>query len=252
MKILYLSESTHAYEIGDKIPLSASDTHHCLNVLRLKSGAPLTASDGRCFIYSGTLSIVVKHTEKNCFIEVKRKEKLEENRPRVHLHLSPIPKAMAETLLRYCTELGVYAVHWTLYERSQPHWTYAKVAGRFHKILQEAIKSTGRPTLPKLIPPTAFKIALAASVGVSLFGCTDPTRSLPLTNLNIPQFDDTHIWIGPEGDLSPAETEALVTRQAIPVSLGRTIYKVDTASLILLIQLNCKSCLISSPTAVST
>jgi 16S rRNA (uracil1498-N3)-methyltransferase len=52
-------------------------------------------------------------------------------------------------------------------------------------------------------------------------------------------FQQTHgrrpvsvgLWIGPEGDFSPAEVTALLDRGACPITLGPLVLRVDTAAL---------------------
>ena len=39
------------------------------------------------------------------------------------------------------------------------------------------------------------------------------------------------VWIGPEGDFTPAETEAIKSQGALPVTLGPLVLRTDTAAL---------------------
>ena len=46
------------------------------------------------------------------------------------------------------------------------------------------------------------------------------------------------VWIGPEGDFTPEELEAIQAAGALPISLGRLVLRVETAAIYCLSFLN--------------
>ena len=46
------------------------------------------------------------------------------------------------------------------------------------------------------------------------------------------------VWIGPEGDFTPEELEAIQAAGALPISLGRLVLRVETAAIYCLSILN--------------
>ncbi len=46
------------------------------------------------------------------------------------------------------------------------------------------------------------------------------------------------VWVGPEGDFTPAETRAIKSGGALPISLGPLVLRVETAALYCLSILN--------------
>ena len=62
----------------------------------------------------------------------------------------------------------------------------------------------------------------------------------------IQQFRNDHkrlpvtacVWIGPEGDFSPAEMNLIKTEGALPITLGRLVLRSDTAAIYSLSVLN--------------
>ena len=41
----------------------------------------------------------------------------------------------------------------------------------------------------------------------------------------------TGVWIGPEGDFTPAETEAIKAHGVLPITLGELVLRVETAAI---------------------
>ncbi len=46
------------------------------------------------------------------------------------------------------------------------------------------------------------------------------------------------VWVGPEGDFAPAESEAIVSAGARPITLGPRVLRVETAAVYCLAFLN--------------
>ena len=56
-------------------------------------------------------------------------------------------------------------------------------------------------------------------------------RSLNHLKANAPSSGDVWLFVGPEGGFTAAEYSGLVSNGAIPVSLGRSTLRVETAAL---------------------
>jgi 16S rRNA (uracil1498-N3)-methyltransferase len=46
------------------------------------------------------------------------------------------------------------------------------------------------------------------------------------------------VWVGPEGDFTPAETEAIRLHGALPITLGQLVLRTETAAIYCLSVLN--------------
>jgi len=236
MKILYLPQEQD-HEIGTVLSLPREDSHHITHVLRLPAGARLAVSDGRQWVY--TAELMIESAPKRVALRLLKRSAIDKPRHRLHLHLSPVPKPIAEDLLRRAAEWGITSLEWTLYERSEIFWEYAKVASRFEKVTQEAIKSTGRPLVPTLTSPILFREAMAhtADAGLHLFGHIHPQGAQTLAALDLVDVADCHLWIGPQGDFTQHERETMTAAGYVPITLGRYIYRIESAAAIFIIQL---------------
>jgi 16S rRNA (uracil1498-N3)-methyltransferase len=91
--------------------------------------------------------------------------------------------------------------------------------------------------------PAQF-LARGEKFDLSLVGSLQTARRHPREWLD--EFRTTHkrppqsvaVWIGPEGDFTPTEMQAIETAGARPVSLGRLVLRVETAAIYCLSVLN--------------
>lgn len=103
--------------------------------------------------------------------------------------------------------------------------------------LVEAAKQSGNPWLPVLQGPVALRDFLKAESGkseakllVASLEAGAPTIGKALGNLD-QTVSTLLVAIGPEGDFSPAEYDALKASGAIPVSLGPLVLRAETAAI---------------------
>jgi 16S rRNA (uracil1498-N3)-methyltransferase len=110
----------------------------------------------------------------------------------------------------------------------------------------EAIKQCGAAWLPKIeapVTPAQF-LARKEIFDLSLIGSLQKERRHPRECLQ--EFQAKHgqlpqsvgVWIGPEGDFTLEELDAIQAAGALPVSLGRLVLRVETAAIYCLSILN--------------
>ena len=103
---------------------------------------------------------------------------------------------------------------------------------KWQQVAIEAIKQCGSAWLPEVAPPMTpnqyldrkerFELPLIASL---------QTGSRPTREEHFDEFHAKHgrmprsvcVWIGPEGDFTPAETAAIKAYGALPITLGRVV-----------------------------
>lgn len=150
--------------------------------------------------------------------------------PRVELLLGLLKNDQLDDALRFCAETGVCAVHLLICERSVPRYEGTKLADkmtRWRKILDEATKQAGAATPPVLHEPRPF--------AAMDFETLPPQRLAALLAPDTKRLREIEIAphlavaIGPEGDWAPRESETLLAKGFIPVSLGRRIMRASTA-----------------------
>jgi len=231
---------------GDPLELSGPEAHHALHVLRLVVGDPITVLDGA----GGVLDCEVAATDRRTVtLAVRRREQ----RPRPALAVT-LFQAVAKTramewIVQKATELGVRRLVPVLTERSVPRFPAGDAepkAARWREIAIEALKQSGTPWLPEISAPAPLAATLGAgrAFELALVAALAPEAGHPRRMLE--EFRTRHggqplavaVWIGPEGDFTPAELEAIRSTGARPVTLGPRVLRCDTAAVYCLSVLN--------------
>jgi 16S rRNA (uracil1498-N3)-methyltransferase len=145
-----------------------------------------------------------------------------------------------EFIVQKATELGVYRIVPILSERVVPQLdAESNKLEKWQWTAIEAVKQSGLAWLPQVESPVTLKDYLNRNekfdlpLIASLRGDTRHPREVFQTfqteRRRKPQ--SVSIWIGPEGDFSPAEMNAVRAAGAIPITLGPVILRTETAAL---------------------
>jgi len=231
---------------GDSLRLDGREAHHALRVLRLKRGELITVLDGvgnefLCAVEDSsrdavTLSVSLKHftPPPPCSITL----------------LQAVPKGkIIESIIQKAVELGARRIVPLLTGHVVTRLDDRDAADKHTKWQQvaiEAIKQCGAAWLPEIEAPMTMEQYLARKekFDLSLFGSLQMDRRHPRKCLG--EFQAKHgrlpqtvgVWIGPEGDFTPEELEAIQASGALPISLGRLVLRVETAAVYSLSILN--------------
>lgn len=116
-------------------------------------------------------------------------------------------------------------------------------ASRWTRVAEEAARQCGAVWLPEILTPVSFQacIPLLASSSPVFVAALSPAAQ-PLRTAVAgygPSPEQAGWFVGPEGDFTPAELDALLSAGAVPVSLGRQVLRTETACLYGLCVLNC-------------
>jgi len=217
--------------------------HQIQHVLRLNKGDYVIVMDGEGRAYQVKLSQVDSGVTAGKIIEVGEVK----SGLNVHLHLYfPLSKReKVEWILQKGTEVGVYAFHPFISQRSlvQSSEMSEKRITRWESIIREAAEQSGRSRLPILHKPeslsSAIKIAnvslnkvIAAWVGEGnriLKDALSDTWHLVKSIESVPSLG---LFVGPEGGFSESEIEALKQTGAETVSLGAHVFRMETAAVV--------------------
>ena len=105
-------------------------------------------------------------------------------------------------------------------------------ADRFDRILQSAMKQSLQCYLPKLNEAVMFQDYIKQDFKGNLFiAHCEETNKKSLKSRIKPKTDIT-ILIGPEGDFSVKEIEMAIKNNFIPVTLGETRLRTETAAIV--------------------
>lgn len=226
--------------------LEGREAHHALHVLRLEPGAPVTLLDGAGHTRRCTVAETSKHT-----LSLSVQETQFTPAPPCPLTLFvALPKGkIIEDIVQKAVELGVQRIVPLLTERVVAQLDADGAAAKREKwqhVAIEAIKQCGAAWLPQVEPPQSITRARthAANLELHYVGSLQTERRHPRGWLE--DFQAQHarpprsagVWIGPEGDFTLAELQAIEAAGAKPITLGQLTLRVETAAIYCLSFLN--------------
>jgi len=203
------------------------ESRHIVKVLRKTEGSIIHISNGAGYLFT---SEIIFASEKKCEVKIV-KEEFHEPAP-YSLHLAVAPTKLNdryEWFLEKATEIGISEITPIICEHSE---RINFKADRFEKILQSAMKQSLQYYMPKLNEPIAFNTFVEEQREGQLFiaHCEETEKRL-LKNALEPKKVVT-ILIGPEGDFSTKEITLALQQNYIPVSLGNTRLRTETAAVV--------------------
>lgn len=225
---------------GSRIVITGNDVNHIKNVLRMKIGEEIAASNGmddreyRCGIEEFTEDAVI------CTLRF-IKEAAVELPCRIYL-FQGLPKAdKMELIVQKAVELGVYQIIPVAAKRCVVRLDDKKAAGkvsRWQGIAEAAAKQSKRAIIPQLHPVMTWKEAVAYAreldvrlIPYELAGDMQHTREL-LEQIRPGQ--SVAVFIGPEGGFEESEIQTAVEAGIEPVTLGKRILRTETAGMTVL------------------
>lgn len=218
----------YAPDIASSLTLPESDSRHAVKVLRLAEGDTLQVIDGRGHVYTCTL---VDAHPKRAAVEIL------ECRDQALPWTSQLVVAVAPTkhmdrmewLVEKMTEIGVNRIIPMLCDRSERREIKTE---RLEKIAVSAMKQSLKATLPVIDEMTPLRKLVSLMPEAQRFvGYCDPSvERIDLARAYV-SGRDTVIFIGPEGDFSPAEISSLLESGVRPVTFGDNRLRTETAAL---------------------
>ncbi len=231
---------------GSHLFLTERDAHHALHVLRLRRKERVTVLDG----VGGELACEVVDSNRNQVrLTVVERNVVPASPSRITL-LQAIPKGkIIESIVQKATELGVHRVVPLLSERATARLdqeSAAQKAAKWQWVAIEAIKQCGSAWLPKVEPPMIPEdflkrgeksdLPLIASLQPGSRHAREYFDAYLTEHRRLPQ--SVWIWVGPEGDFTPAEVNLIQAAGALPITLGRLVLRSETAAVYCLSILN--------------
>ena len=214
----------------------SDESHHLINVMRLKIGSEIHFTDGEVGSYIGLVSSFDNDIVSGNILNVyKNKNELKYH---LHLGLPLIKKSRIKIAIEKSVESGVKEITPLSLERSIKQNISLK---RLNSISKSAVKQSMRSIIPTINPmsslvewynPDALNIAciIGADTRLTVF----KNEILEFVN----NKKKICLLIGPEGDFSNKEKEFIYDNKFIKVSLGNTILRTETAIISVLSILN--------------
>ena len=218
--------------------LSPEESHHALRVLRLGVGEAVTLLDGAGVEARGEILAVDRRAVRVAVRECVVHPPL----PCAVTLVQALPKGrLMDSIVEKATELGAACIQPLLTEHtiSRPDEdTAANKLEKWRTTALEAVKQCGNPWLPRIEPPLTFAAALQLgektdlALFASLHAAARPVRTVVEEFLSRERRRPARVtvWVGPEGDFSPAELAALARHGVQPITLGPLVLRCDTAA----------------------
>ncbi len=203
------------------------ESKHIIKVLRKKENDILHVTNGLGFLFKTKIKLA---SDSKCTVEIVSFEQQEP--PKFNLHLAVAPTKMNERyewFLEKATEIGIQEITPIICEHSERK--VIKV-DRFAKIIESAMKQSLHYYLPKLNEPISFKEFVKKDFSGQKFiaHCEETDKKSLKSELK--QNTNCTILIGPEGDFSVKEIQLALDTNYIPVSLGSTRLRTETAAIV--------------------
>jgi 16S rRNA (uracil1498-N3)-methyltransferase len=217
----------YAPDIEKNPVLPENESKHCTQALRLKSGEKILITDGRGYVYEAVLQDI---KSRNCKVEIANKR----IQPpcfseKIHIAIAPTKNPdRTEWFVEKAIETGISKI---TFLRCQYSERKEINLNRIKRVSISAMKQSQKALLPEISEMIDFKKFIFQDLnGIKMIAhCEDVERQYIKKTYHA--HADTVILIGPEGDFSPEEIEMAVNRGFIPVSLGNSRLRTETAAL---------------------
>ena len=214
-------------QIADDMTLSAEESRHVKNVLRLTEGDEVTLFDGSGREYSA----VVDHVARDAVHVHVVREAVSDREPgiRVTLLVGALKGDKTELVVQKATELGVMRIG-VFSSRYCAAYMNENKLERLRRVAREAAKQCLRATVPEVVYYETLEEALRAGEDCrhKLFAC----EFLPAGGEGLGVLQESVCAVvGSEGGFSEEEYETARQLGYTGISLGRRILRAETAAI---------------------
>jgi len=225
MQLFYIAELN---ESSTDIAFDKIESRHIIKVLRKKEGDLITITNGKNLLFK---SEITSANEKKCQVRILSVTQ-EKSTCNYSLQIAIAPTKSNdrfEWFLEKATEIGIDAVYPIISTNSERKVIKTE---RLKKVLLSAMKQSLHYQLPILHELHSFKEFVNQDFkGQKFIAHCEKTNKKSLKSLLQPNTNVT-ILIGPEGDFSTDEIALALQNGFIPVSLGATRLRTETAGIV--------------------
>jgi 16S rRNA (uracil1498-N3)-methyltransferase len=219
-----------SYDASAKtIVLDEDTSRHIVQVLRMQKGENLNLTDGKGNLINCEISDAHK---KHCTVQIKSTSNQPPATRKVTIAISLLKNTSRfEWFLEKATEIGVNEIIPLICERTEKQkFRYDRMKG----ICISAMLQSQQVWLPGLSEPQRLNQQLIQQFNhqQKFIAHCEETNKQSLNHQLIDQSTNQLIIIGPEGDFSPDEINLAMENNFIPVSLGETRLRSETAGIV--------------------
>jgi 16S rRNA (uracil1498-N3)-methyltransferase len=216
MQLFYVPDAESGFSI------TGDEAKHLAKVLRKKIGDSIIVTDGKGKGFEAIINSIIP----NEVIGTVSNEIFSKNELAIKVHLAVAPTKNSdrfEWMVEKATELGVHEITPVICERSERKTINIQ---RLEKIALAAMKQSGRFYLPKIHEAVLLKNFSPAENEKFIAHCLEKEKK------ELSSFDfkkSVVVLIGPEGDFAPNEIEMCLKKNYVPVALGASRLRTETA-----------------------
>jgi len=221
----------HTFIPGETFIFSDENHHHAIRVLRHLPGDEVWFTDGKGNLVKVLLETSGKKGSSGKILTVTAEPNPLKSRLHLAAGLLKIPSRM-DWLIEKGAELSLSSfipleTHRTVKSAINPD--------RWEKLSVSALKQSKNVRKVKIEPKVTFQNALSRVAPGCLVLVAHEVRthsSRLISELDISDFDDIYLFLGPEGGFSPEEIELAVQSKAQLIWLGSQRLRTETAALV--------------------
>lgn len=213
---------------GDRVTLTGDEYFHATRACRARLGDIIGVTDGN----GRRVQARIDHIDRTALVAVVEHDLSGMGEPAaaITLALALIKPVRFETAVEKCTELGVRRI--VPYTAGRSERDSMRInPDRLRRIALEAAKQSGRSRIPEILMPEDLD-TICRGGGLLLAALQDADRLITPELFRGRESADITILIGPEGDFTEAECDALRKAGAVSVTLGGLILRAETAAIV--------------------
>ena len=221
---------TEEIKVSDKEFILNEDTSkHVAQVLRMQNGEYLLLTDGKGNLFTAE---IIDDNRKKCIVKIVSLSAKPPVEKKNSIAISLVKNSNRfEWFVEKATELGVSTIIPLLCSRTEKQHFKQE---RMKSILISAMLQSQQTWLPDLKEPTKIGEIIHHSNTAKKFiaHCEEGDLKHALINYLVPDSIERIILIGPEGDFTKEEIAEAIKHNFIPVALGNTRLRTETAGVV--------------------
>lgn len=207
--------------------LGEETSKHAIQVLRMQNGEELLLTDGKGNLFT---TEIIDHNRKKCAVKILSETVMSPPAKKITIAISLIKNSTRfEWFLEKATEIGVTEIIPLLCSRTEKQFFRHD---RMKNILVSAMLQSQQCWLPLLHEATKFmELVNQSTVHQKIIAhCEEGVKKQLHQHIN----SSAHqlVCIGPEGDFTPDEIAAAIQNNFLPVALGNTRLRTETAGVV--------------------
>lgn len=210
----------------DQLTLPAETSKHCIQVLRMQEKEQMILTDGKGKLLTVT---ILNADRKHCVVKVNSKKLEKKSDRKITIAMSLLKNASRfEWFLEKATEIGISEIIPLICKRTEKQYFRLD---RMQQIIVSAMLQSQQSWLPVLHEPTSFdKVIAGRNYTTKLIAHCEEDKKQEIADIRI--TGNTIILIGPEGDFAVDEIQHALLHNYLPVSLGTTRLRTETAGVV--------------------